>query len=63
MAGFNGQKGGMLRKLVDLIKRKAGEVEEPESTKEASDCLARHGESGVIYAGRTEMFLALSDDR
>lgn len=53
----------MLRKLVDLIKRKAGEVEEPESMKEASDCLARHGESGRIYAGRTEMFLALSDDR
>ncbi len=36
-------------------------LEEPESVKEASDSLARYGESAKIYAGGTELLLAMKE--
>lgn len=36
-------------------------LEEPESVKEASDLLGRHGESARIYAGGTELLLAMKE--
>ncbi len=36
-------------------------LEEPESVKDASDLLARHGESAKLYAGGTELLLAMKE--
>lgn len=36
-------------------------IEEPESVKEASDLLGRYGESAKVYAGGTEMLLAMKE--
>jgi carbon-monoxide dehydrogenase medium subunit len=36
-------------------------LEEPESIKDASDLLARHGESARLYAGGTELLLAMKE--
>ena len=36
-------------------------LEEPESVQEASELLARYGESSVIYAGGTELLLAMKE--
>lgn len=36
-------------------------LEEPESVKDASELLARHGESARIYAGGTELLLAMKE--
>lgn len=36
-------------------------LEEPESVKEASELLARHGESAKVYAGGTELLLAMKE--
>ncbi|MBI2358928.1 MAG: xanthine dehydrogenase family protein subunit M [Deltaproteobacteria bacterium] len=36
-------------------------LEEPESVKEASELLARHGEAARIYAGGTELLLAMKE--
>lgn len=36
-------------------------LEEPESVKEASECLARYGDSGKVYAGGTELLLAMKE--
>ena len=36
-------------------------LEEPESVKDASDFLARHGESARVYAGGTELLLVMKE--
>ncbi len=36
-------------------------LEEPESVQEASELLARYGESSVVYAGGTELLLAMKE--
>lgn len=36
-------------------------LEEPESVKDASDLLAQHGESAKVYAGGTELLLAMKE--
>ena len=36
-------------------------LEEPESVKDASELLARHGESAKVYAGGTELLLAMKE--
>lgn len=36
-------------------------LEEPESVKDASELLARHGESAKLYAGGTELLLAMKE--
>lgn len=36
-------------------------LEEPESIQDASDLLARHGESAKVYAGGTELLLAMKE--
>src|SRR5713226_1513844 len=36
-------------------------LEEPESVKDASDLLAQHGESAKLYAGGTELLLAMKE--
>lgn len=36
-------------------------LEEPESVREACDLLARHGESAKVYAGGTELLLAMKE--
>ena len=36
-------------------------LEEPETVKEASECLARYGDSGKVYAGGTELLLAMKE--
>src|SRR3989338_1379113 len=36
-------------------------LEEPQSVKDASDLLARHGESARVYAGGTELLLVMKE--
>ena len=36
-------------------------LEEPESVKEASESLARYGDSAKVYAGGTELLLAMKE--
>lgn len=36
-------------------------LEEPDTAKDASDLLARYGESAKVYAGGTELLLAMKE--